>query len=143
MKMIRWNNDPIFSELMNSFFDRDPENKLFRRSGCAVPPTNITETEEAFELELAVPGMPKDQFSIEVENNVLTISSVKKEENEENGRNYARREFLAGCFTRSFMLPKSVDTEKIKAEYTDGILKVSLPKREEEKTKVKREIRIS
>ncbi|HNX06092.1 MAG TPA: Hsp20/alpha crystallin family protein [Bacteroidales bacterium] len=142
MKLIRLNNEPTFSDLMNSFFENDSLN-FFNRQHCSVPAANIVENENSYELELAVPGMNKEDFRIDVENNMLTISSEKKEENEESNKNYTRKEFVFGSFSRSFMLPKSIDNEKINAEYKNGVLCLHLPKREEEKTKIKRQIAIS
>ncbi len=142
MKLIRFNNEPTFSDLMNSFFENDSDN-FFARRRCNVPATNIVENEDSFELELAVPGMSKEDFKIDVENNTLTISSEKQEEKEEKEKNYTRREFVYGCFSRSFVLPKSIDAEKIKAEYKNGVLCLNLPKKDEEKLKVKKQIPIN
>lgn len=142
MKLIRFNNEPAFSDLISNFFDNDADN-FFNRRHCNVPATNIVENNESFELELAVPGMKKEDFKIDVENNTLTISSEKQEEKEENEKNYTRKEFVYGSFSRSFMLPKSIDTDKIKAEYKDGVLCLNLPKKDEEKLKVKKQIQIN
>lgn len=141
MKLIRWNNEPFFSDLVNNFFENESGNFLSRRH-CLTPATNIVENEESFELEMAAPGMKKEDFKIDIENNVLTISSEQKEEKEENNKNYTRREFSYGCFSRSFILPKIIDSDKIKAEYKNGVLCLNLPKKEEEKTKLKRQIEI-
>jgi len=142
MKLIRFNNQPTFSDLLDSFFENDPNN-FFSKNNFNVPATNIVENENSFELELAVPGMKKEDFKIDVENNMLTISSEKQEEKEEKGKNYTRKEFVYGSFSRSFVLPKSVDSEKIKAEYKDGVLNLNLPKKPEEKLKEKKQILIS
>jgi HSP20 family protein len=142
MKLIRFNNQPTFSDLLDNFFENDPNN-FFSKNNFNVPATNIVENENYFELELAVPGMKKEDFNIDVENNMLTISSEKQEENEEKGKNYTRKEFVYGSFSRSFVLPKSVDSEKIKAEYKDGVLSLNLPKKAEEKLKEKKQILIS
>jgi HSP20 family protein len=118
-------------------------NQVFRRN-CAVPAANISETDNDFTIALAVPGLSKEDFKIEIENNLLTIFSEKKESKEENTENYTRKEFMVGSFSRSFTLPKSIDTEKIQAQYNNGILNVVLPKKEEEKNaKFKREIAIA
>ena len=85
--------------------------------------------------------MKKDDFKIDLENQVLTISSEIKEETEETENNYTRREFVYNSFSRSFTLPKSIVSEKIKADYKDGILKISLPKNKE--TKLSREIKVA
>lgn len=142
MKLIRWNNEPNFSELMNSFFENENDN-FFSKRHFNVPATNIVENENSFELELAVPGMKKEDFKIDVENNMLTISSEKQEEKEVNNKNYTRKEFVYGSFSRSFVLPKSIDPDKINAEYKNGVLCLNLPKKEEETLKVKKQIQIN
>lgn len=117
-----------------------------RANGYSVPAVNIKETEDNFELELAVPGMTKKDFKIEFENDMLTISSEKKEEkkSDDNNGNYCRREFSYQSFKRSFSLPdNAVNGDKIRATYQDGILRVELPKREELKPKPARSIEIS
>ncbi len=139
---MRWHNEPNFVDLWNKLFENENTTPGFRRY-CSTPAANITENEGDFQLELAVPGMNKEDFKIDVENNLLTVSSEKQTQNEENEKNITRKEFVYGCFSRSFTLPKSVDTDNINATYKNGILQVVLPKREEEKTKVKREIAIA
>ncbi|MDI9257379.1 MULTISPECIES: Hsp20/alpha crystallin family protein [Flavobacterium] len=112
--------------------------------GTNVPAVNIKETDVDFSLELAVPGKSKEDFSIEIDHNVLTISSETKTENEqkdEKGR-YTRREFSYASFRRAFTLPESVNTENINATYENGVLKINLPKREEALPKPKRLIDI-
>lgn len=109
------------------------------------PAVNIKETKTGFELEMAVPGMEKKDFSIEVEKEVLSISLTRKEEEkvEEKDEKYRLREFSLQPFKRSFKLPeKTVDTEKIEAAYTNGILRLSIPKKEEEKLQPK-QIKVS
>ena len=98
--------------------------------------------EEDFELELAVPGVKKDDFTVEVDNDVLTISSEMKSENEETQDNYTRKEFSYSSFRRAFTLPDTVDGSKIDAKYEDGILKLTLPKKQEALPKPKRLISI-
>ena len=142
MKIMRWHNEPNFVDLWSNFFENDSTLPGYRRY-CSTPAANITENEGDFQLELAVPGLNKEDFKIDVENNILTVSSEKQTQNEENEKNITRKEFVYGCFSHSFTLPKSVDTDNINATYKNGILQVVLPKREEEKTKVKREIAIA
>ena len=106
----------------------------------SVPAVNIKETKAGFELEMAVPGLEKKDISIEVDKNLLTISSVKKEKEgeEKKEEKYRLREFKLPSFKRSFKLPeKTVDIEKIEASYTNGILKLSFPKKEEVKLQPK------
>ena len=137
MNLIKFHKHPFYNELLNDF-----ENDLFKyKNNSDVPAVNIQEDEKQFLLELAVPGMKKDDFKIDLENQVLTISSEIKEETEETENNYTRREFVYNSFSRSFTLPKSIVSEKIKADYKDGILKISLPKNKE--TKLSREIKVA
>ena len=112
--------------------------------GTSIPAVNIQETEESFSVEVAAPGKTKEDFNIELENDVLTISSEDKKENEtteKNGR-YTRKEFSYSTFKRAFSLPDSVDSEKISAQYNNGVLEIFLPKREEAKVQAKRMIEI-
>lgn len=113
--------------------------------GTSIPAVNIQETEESFSVEVAAPGKTKEDFNIELENDVLTISSEDKKQNEtteKNGR-YTRKEFSYSTFKRAFSLPDSVDSEKISAQYNNGVLEILLPKREEAKVQTKRMIEIS
>ena len=87
--------------------------------------------------------MKKNDFKIHLESNVLTISSDAVDEKTEEGKNYTRKEFHYGSFARSFTLPKSIDLDKIKADYDNGILKVLLPKKDEARVDIKKEIKIS
>lgn len=143
MKIVKWNNEPSFVDFFNNFFENETNNLGFRRN-CSVPAANISETDADFTIALAVPGLSKEDFKIEIENNLLTIFSEKKESKEETTENYTRKEFVVGSFSRSFTLPKSIDSDKIQALYNNGILNVILPKKEEEKNaKLKREIAIA
>jgi len=99
----------------------------------AAPAVNVTEDEKAYSLELAAPGFRKEDFTIRLVQNQLTISARREEKPEEKGGNYTRREFGYGAFERSFRLPARVDAEQIKAAYVDGVLKLELPKKEEKK----------
>jgi HSP20 family protein len=109
-----------------------------------VPPVNIKETEMTFEVELSAPGKKKEDFNIEIDNDLLTISSEQHTENTsgEEGK-FTRREFSHSSFKRSFSLPETVKVDDIKASYDNGILRISLPKREEALPKPKRAIEIS
>ena len=108
-----------------------------------VPPVNIKETENAYHVELMAPGMKKEDFNIELDNELLTISSETKSESstQEEGK-YTRREFSHSSFRRTFTLPETVKEEDIKASYQDGILRIDLPKKEEALPKPKRLIEI-
>jgi len=108
-----------------------------------MPAVNIREDEKNYNLELAVPGMEKKDLKIDINEDVLTISSETKNETEENKDGYKRKEFSYSSFCRSFYIPENVNRDKIEANYKDGILSVNLPKQEEEKTKITRQISIS
>jgi HSP20 family protein len=109
-----------------------------------IPPVNVKETDKAFTVELVAPGLNKEDFSIEVNNGLLTISSeIKTEKTEQEEGKFTRREFTQTSFKRSFTLPETVDEEAINAAYTNGILQLTLPKKEEALPKAKRAIEIS
>lgn len=113
--------------------------------GTSIPAVNIMETEDSFNVEVAAPGKTKEDFNIELDNDVLTISSEDKKENEtteKNGR-FTRKEFSYSTFKRAFSLPDSVDSAKISASYNNGVLEIALPKKEEAKVQAKRLIDIS
>lgn len=115
-------------------------------TGTTLPAVNIRESAEAFFVEMAAPGMTKDDFKVELENNLLTISSEKENSSETDHENerYSRKEFSYESFQRSFTLPKEVvDVEKINAKYTDGVLQLLIPKKEEAKQRPPRLIKIS
>ncbi|CAN5339920.1 Hsp20/alpha crystallin family protein [soil metagenome] len=137
-----------FPTLLNDFFMREMSNwgeSNFSNTGTTVPAVNIKENKDNFEVEVAAPGMKKDDFKIHLDNNLLTISSESNFENEENNEGeYSRKEFSYQSFQRSFTLPKEVvDADNIKAKYSDGVLKLSIPKKEEAKQKPPRMIEIS
>ena len=138
------NNFPAF---FDDFFNRDLfdwRQSNFSNTGTSMPAVNIRETNESFDVEMAAPGMTKNDFKIELEGNNLTISSEKKNEQEQKeGENYTRREFSYQSFCRTFNLPKDVvDAENIKAKYEEGVLKLQIPKKEEAKLKPPRVIEI-
>jgi HSP20 family protein len=141
MAIIRWQHRNPLADIVSNFFD--PEFHDFFGKRVCDPSANIKETPEGFELEIAAPGLTKEDFKINLENAVLTISAELEDEKREEGKNYTRKEFYYGSFSRSFTLPKSVDTEKIKAGYNQGILQIELPKKTEAKLEHKKEIRIS
>lgn len=113
--------------------------------GTSIPAVNIQETDDNFLVAVAVPGKTKEDFNIELDHDVLTISSEEKQENEvsENNGKYTRKEFSYSRFKRAFSLPESVDGEKISAAYNNGVLEINLPKKEEAKVQPKRMIEIS
>lgn len=116
----------------------------FSSTNTTLPAVNIKETKDDFVIEVAAPGMSKNDFNIHLENNQLTISSELKDKKEKDDDGYTRREFSYQSFQRSFNLGENlVDGDKVSAKYLDGILVISLPKREEVKPKPARKIKIS
>lgn len=121
----------------NDFFK--PWNEWFDNSGgllgraMTVPPVNITENKDDYLVSLAAPGMKRDDFKIDVDGNMLTISSENEENKEEKDKRFTRREYSYSSFSRSFTLPDEVNKEKIEAKYEDGVLKLTLPRKEEAK----------
>ncbi len=140
MNLVKFNQYPTLTDLMENL-ERTFLGRVDEFSGD-IPAVNIKEENDKFVLEMAAPGLKKDDFNINLDNYVLTISSEKKEETKDDKDNYTRREFLYTSFSRSFTLPKTVDIDKIKADYKNGILTVTLPKKEEE-AKLTKQIKIS
>jgi HSP20 family protein len=103
---------------------------------------NISEDDKGYTIELAVPGVAKDKFNLEIENDVLTLSSEQEKNKDEQKPNYLRREFSYQSFKRSFELPETIDQEQINATIDAGILTLSLPKKEEEIQKAPRQIEV-
>lgn len=145
-------NGNLFPRLVRDFFDTDFFNTpsifdfnggLSRFTWPVVPSVNITENSKDFKIELAAPGLEKKDFKIEVDNGVLTISSEKKKEEKEEKENYSRREFSYESFSRSFGLPENSLPDKIDAHYENGILKLTLPKKEITVSKPKKEIKVA
>ena len=128
--------------MWSSLFDDDFFPVVSQRN-TSMPAVNIKEDEKKYQLDLAVPGIEKRDLKIEINEDVITVSSENKNEKEENGDGFKRREFSYSSFCRSFYLPENVNKEKIEANYKDGILTISLPKETEEKSKVTREVAIS
>ena len=129
--------------LWSDLFDDDFFAPFFTPRYHTMPAVNIKEDDKKFTLDLAVPGIDKKDLKIELNEDVLTISSERKEEKEENREDYKRREFSYSSFCRSFALPENVNRDKIEANYKDGILTVVLPKQHEDNSKVTKEIKIS
>lgn len=131
---------PYFSEFFNDLFENLPVTE-YRKS--TIPAVNIVENDEMYKLELAAPGLAKDDFKISIENDMLTVSTEKKSEETEKTEKFTRKEFSYSSFRRSFTLPELVDIEKIGATYNNGIMTIALPKKEEAKPKAPREIKVS
>lgn len=111
-------------------------------SNASLPAVNIRENELDYQLELAVPGRNKGDFNIEIDKDILTISSKAKMNKEQEKGNYTRREFSYASFKRSFTLAKTIDADKINAVYESGVLTFTLPKKEEALPKPKRMIEL-
>ncbi|HEY0041009.1 MAG TPA: Hsp20/alpha crystallin family protein [Flavisolibacter sp.] len=148
MSITKWNNGNTgMTNLFDDFFSRDLWNWGLANSSTTnttLPAVNIRETAENFEVEMAAPGMSKEDFRIELEGNQLRIGSERKTENAMGeGERYTRREFSYQSFQRSFTLPKDVvDVEHIHAKYENGVLHLLIPKKEEAKQKPPRMIEI-
>ena len=142
--------------MLQRFFDNDDidwfGNNLFQidtKRMNGVPPVNISEKNDGFVIEMAAPGYKKEDFAVNVDKNLLTISVAKKCEKNEGGNNadnkdkpkVYRREYSFSSFSRSFTLPEGVDAQKIAGAYTDGILKLEIPKCEIQNTKKAIEIK--
>ena len=131
----------------DNFFNRDLldwNTSNFSSTDTTLPAVNVKETDDAFEIEVAAPGMSKGDFKINLENNLLTISSEKNEVRKESEKgHFTRREFSYQSFQRSFTVPETlVNGDQITAKYCEGILCITLPKREEIKPRPAREISI-
>jgi HSP20 family protein len=141
---------PVFSRrsaipgLVDDFFGKDMLSNIFDdyQTGISIPAVNIIEEHDDFKIEVAAPGLEKKDFTIDVKNNVLFITSERNQEEEKKNGKYMRREFSYSSFRRSFSLPQSVDVDKISATHKDGVLTISIPKREEAKEKPPRQIKI-
>lgn len=146
MSLLKYQTLPfLVGNRFNREFDAFLPDRFYGNTvSTSTPAVNIVEDKESFRIEVAAPGMKKEDFKINLNNNHLTISAQQPENKvNENGEKYARREFSYRSFQRTFTLPQSVEGEKVEATYTDGILHVALPKREEAKVKPAREIAIA
>ncbi|ALJ04650.1 heat-shock protein [Pseudalgibacter alginicilyticus] len=131
-----WFDDFLLGELPTVFSSNF-------NTGISLPKVNIKEIADAFVVEMAVPGLKKSDFKIDLDNFTLSISAEIEENKEETNENYTRREFGYSSFKRTFTLPETVDDSKINASYNEGVLNIHLPKREEAKQKPARTIKIS
>jgi len=138
---------PAIPFLLDDFFGGnrlDTTMADWRTSGATLPAVNVQETNEDYTIEVAAPGMKRDDFKIELDDNVLIISSQREDSHEEKEGNYARREFSYQSFRRSFSLPENgVKGDEITAKYVDGILRVTVPKTEDAKVKPAKQIAVA
>jgi len=145
MTLVKFNSDkknnvlmPGFSDVFDNFFS---DAFLNDRMVTRVPAANIGETADEYHIELAAPGLKKDDFKINVDDHVLNISVEQRHQHNENNMKYNKREFSYTSFVRSFTLPDAADHSRIEATYTDGLLCINVPKLEEAKS-VSRQIAI-
>jgi HSP20 family protein len=142
MTLIKRTND-LFPTFFDDFLGRD----LFEsnRLGLSqtMPAVNIRETEDDYVVEMVSPGLNKKDFKVELDNQLLTISYEKEASKDDKNENYTKQEFSYSSYQRSFTLPKTVESNKIEARYKDGILNITIPKKEEAKKQASRLIAIS
>ncbi len=142
MSIIRYNANEFVPTSFSALVDRFFNDSLTRSGGSTfVPKTDVVETSNAYEVQLAVPGLNKEDFTIEVNDNFLTVSGERKFQNEKKEKNYHAIETHYGSFSRSFTLPENVGASKINAKYNNGILEISIPK--DEKKVLKQTIKVS
>jgi HSP20 family protein len=122
--------NPFFNDVFDSILN---DSFLGDKLATRVPAVNIAENENGFQIELAAPGLKKEDFKINLEKNVLSVSAEKKVESAEEGKKYSKKEYSYNSFVRSFTLPETVDHANIEAAYTDGILTLTVAKKEEAK----------
>jgi len=138
MTLVKFNNNdkrnnallPGFNDVFESIFN---DTFFTDRMIARVPAVNISESPESYHIELAAPGLNKQDFKINVENNVLNISVEQQSENTDNDRKYTKKEYSYSSFVRSFTLPDLADHSRIEATYESGVLKIDLAKKEEAK----------
>jgi len=136
--VVKRNNVLTFDDIFNHFFETS-NNWNYQQ---VKPLSNIFENKDNFKIELAIPGVKKENIKINLDKNVLSISSEIENENVEENNLFQRREFNYSNFERSFTLPKSADLENIQANFRDGMLEITITKREEAKDKPARSIEI-
>jgi len=137
MTLVKFNSDnkkntnvPAFSNVFDSIFN---DTFFSDRMMTRVPAANISESKDHFHVELAAPGLKKEDFKLNLERNVLNISVEQQQQDEQQERNYNKREFSYSSFVRSFTLPDSAEQNGIQAKYQDGVLSIDIPKKEEAK----------
>ncbi len=145
MSIIKSKQNTNVPSLFSDFFSTDFFNEdVFNRPMTKwVPAVNIKENSAKYFVELSAPGLSKEDFKVEINDDVLSIEANKEEEVSESNERYTRKEFHTTSFIRSFRLPESIKTDKIDAKYENGILKLVLPKREESKIVGPKMVKIS
>ncbi|WP_255501687.1 Hsp20/alpha crystallin family protein [Olivibacter sp. SDN3] len=136
-----------FPSIFDDFLNQDLfnwGNANFSSTSTTIPSVNVRETTDSYEVEMAAPGMKKEDFKVELDGNLLTISSSREQQEKKEDNGYSRKEFSYQSFRRSFNFPKDVvDEDKIEAKYVDGLLRLTIPKKEEARRKGPRLINIS
>ena len=133
MALVRFNHrfSPAFSHIWDDFFNRDLSTMMGSEGGNTWAKVNVAELDKSYRIEVAAPGFRKEDFELKVDGDLLTIKAKREAKNEDTNEKYTRREFSFHGFERSFTLPDTVDTGAIEARYEDGILNVSVAKKEE------------
>jgi len=147
MNTMKWRKPvqmiPYFSGVFDNFFNSDFNGFLGLDESVAVPSVNVKESGTDFRIDVAVPGMNKDDLTIKVDKDVLTIKGERNDDTKNDDGSFTRKEFGYNVFHRSFNVPDSVDSSKIEAKYENGILAVTLPKLDEAKAKPEMVIKIA
>ena len=133
---------PLETSFLSDFFDDDWFANSARLGRTHMPAINIKDLEKSYEVELAVPGFSKNDFNISLDDNMLTISAERKQEQEKKESNYTRREFGYESFSRSFNLPAGISEKDVGARYEDGVLRISIAKKGSDQEKIKKPISI-
>jgi len=132
MSLTKWNPGkdffPAVSSLVDNFFKDDDFFNAWR-DGRNLPAVNIAETKEAYSLEVAAPGLKKEDFKITIEKGMMSISGENRSESAQKKEKYQRQEFSYQSFYRSFWLPENANSNTIKAKYEDGLLKITISKK--------------
>ena len=142
MTLIKRNiNSPFFPTWLEDFFPSNV-NQVTKSGLATVPMVNVFETDKNYKIELAVPGMKKEEVNINLENDILTISSENEDNIDEVNNNCTKREYFYSTFTRSFTLPEAADKESVAAKFENGVLEIIINKKKEEIEKAPRKIEI-
>jgi HSP20 family protein len=142
MSLIRRSND-IFPSLLDGFGKDFFDDFMPFNSKTTLPAVNIIDDKDEYRIEVAAPGLKKEDFKVSMDGNILTVFSEKQVKNEDKNEQYARKEFSYSSFKRSFTLPETADSENVNASYNDGILSIKVQKKEEARKKQIKEISIA
>lgn len=126
----------IFDDFFSPWNEWIGNGHLFPEARMTVPAVNISEDDNNYQLTMAAPGMKKADFKVDIDGNTLIVSSEKESSKEEQSKRFSKKEYGYSSFSRSFAIPEDANREKIDAHYEDGILKLTIPKKEEAKRKM-------